>query len=149
MIAHIVAMDKNNCIGGNNELLWNVPLDMKYFKLMTTGKTVVMGRKTYESIGKPLPNRTNYVLSSKSIDGVNTIQNINQLDGDFIVIGGAQVYADTLDNAEILLVTHLDLEVNGDVFYPEIPSRFTKTSSTKLTCSVSGVECEFSIYEVV
>ena len=149
MIAHIVAMDKNNCIGGNNELLWNVPLDMKYFKLMTTGKTVVMGRKTYESIGKPLPNRTNYVLSSKSIDGVNTIQDINQLDGDFIVIGGAQVYADTLDNADILLVTHLDLEVNGDSFYPEIPSRFTKTSSTKLTCSVSGVECEFAIYEVV
>lgn len=126
-ITMIVAMDLNNAIGKDNKLLWHIPSDLKHFKKTTTGKTVVMGRKTFDSIGKPLSNRTNIVLTreiQKDIKGcyqATDLSDILTLEGDIFVIGGQQIYELFLPFADQLLITHVHDENNeADVFFPEI-----------------------------
>jgi dihydrofolate reductase len=126
-ISMIVAMGQNNEIGRDNQLLWNIPSDLKHFKRTTIGKTVVMGRKTYESIGKSLPNRENIVLSRKlnpNIKGCFQISNINDVFGyneDIFVIGGQQVYELFLPYIEQLYITHVDEEFeDADTYFPSI-----------------------------
>lgn len=106
----IVAHGMNYEIGANNKLLWNLPSDLKYFKEKTLGKVVVMGKSTFQSIGKALPDRTNIVLSasSKSIKGCKVCKSVDEVlskYSDFVVIGGSQIYKEMLPHVEVLYVT--------------------------------------------
>ena len=135
VISHLVAMAKNRVIGVNNDLPWNLPDDLNHFKKYTLNRPIVMGRKTFESIGKPLPQRTNIVISRSllEIDGVNVFSEVedgiafanqynekNQLEDEVIIIGGAQIFNETLPIMNRLVLTQVDCEIAGDVFYPEI-----------------------------
>ncbi len=131
MISLIAAIGKNNELGKNNALLFNMPADMKYFKDTTRLHTVVMGRKTFESIGKPLPNRRNIVITrnvSYKPAGVEVVHSLagaldilpNQNEEIFI-IGGAELYKETVPIADKLYITHVDaIDKDADVFFPEI-----------------------------
>lgn len=127
MISLIVAMDYNGLIGKGNGLPWHIPADMKHFKKITTGKTVVMGEKTYESIGKALPNRENVVacLSGLSYDGATTItdlktylQSISE-EKEVIVIGGATIYKLAEPFVDRLYITQIAAKYVGDVYFPK------------------------------
>jgi dihydrofolate reductase len=132
-IAMIVAMAENQVIGRNNQLPWHLPNDLKYFKATTLGKPVVMGRKTFESIGKPLPRRSNIVVTSNaaySAEGVMVAHGVEQAidmatnialnDGvsEIMVIGGAQLYAELLPKADRLYLTLVHAKVDGDAYFP-------------------------------
>lgn len=131
MINIIAAISKNNVLGGNNTLLWHLPSDLKRFKKLTTGSTVIMGRKTFESIGKPLPNRKNIVVSRTklSIDGVDVVDNISDaLTDDCFIIGGGQIYEKTIDIADKIYLTVIDSDFKGDTFFPVIGDDWKITS---------------------
>ena len=126
MLTILAACSKNNVIGINNELPWHLPEDLKRFKSITTGKNVLMGRKTYQSIGRPLPNRTNIVLTRDENfkpDGVLTYNNINDIKSkfdDIIVIGGEEIYKQLLNDSDVIELTLIEKEFDGDAFFPEI-----------------------------
>ena len=134
IISHVVAFSNNNVIGVDNNLPWNLKTDLSHFKEYTTNKVIVMGRKTYESIGKPLPNRLNYVVSQtiNHIEGAFVFDSIesaiknardyckeNGLD-EVVIIGGGFLFRDTLPITNRLVLTKVNCEIEGDVFYPEI-----------------------------
>lgn len=131
----IVAMANNRAIGNNNELLWHLPEDLKHFKRTTMGKPIIMGRKTFESIGRALPGRLNIVITRQQdwqADGVKVVNSIEEalrlaeaqsfIDGidEVMVIGGAQIYQAALPEADRLYVTYVDATIEGDAFFPEI-----------------------------
>ena len=123
MINLIAAVGKNFELGLGNKLIWNIPEDLQYFKELTTGKTVVMGRKTYESIGKALPNRENIVLSTKKIlmDNVIVINNykdILNIKKDIFIIGGESIYKLFLSYADNIYLTEIDDEKDADSYFP-------------------------------
>jgi dihydrofolate reductase len=129
IITLIVAMDRNRAIGINNTLPWHLPADLAHFKSVTMGKPIMMGRKTYDSIGRPLPGRTNIVISRDpelEIDGcvvVNSIAAGVKAAGDvpeLIIMGGASFYEQMIDKADQLEITYVDVEIEGDAFFPEI-----------------------------
>lgn len=130
MLSIIVAISRNNVIGINNELPWKLSGDLKYFQKITTGKSVLMGRKTFESIynrlGKALPNRQNYVLSKTetSFPGAESVKDLNQFVSDhkneeIFVIGGSSIYEQTMNLSDRLYVTEVDCAINGDAFFPK------------------------------
>lgn len=125
----IVAIDEKNGIGKNNLLPWHLPADLKHFKTITTGHPIIMGRKTFDSIGKALPNRRNIVISRQSgliIAGAevsNTLNNAIELcegEKDIFVIGGAQIFEQALPVADVLYLTIIHEDFDADVFFPEI-----------------------------
>jgi len=133
-LALIWAMSRNRTIGRNNALPWHLPEDLKYFKQVTMGKPIIMGRKTWESIGRPLPGRSNIVISrdpSYRAEGVKIVhslveaialaESIALIDGvdEAVVIGGAQIYALALPLAQRLYMTQVHAEVEGDAFFPQ------------------------------
>jgi len=128
IVSHLVAVSKNNVIGKDNDLPWKLKRDLLHFKEYTTNKTILMGRKTFESIGKPLPNRTNFVISKtiKSIDGASVFTNMQDAvdsvpEGEeVVIIGGGYIFRESLGYFNKLVLTEVDCEINGDVFYPEI-----------------------------
>ena len=123
MIRLIVAYDRNRGIGKDNQLVWKQSADLKRFKDITSGKTVVMGRKTFDSIGKPLPNRNNIVLTRTKfeIPGVNVITDIEQItDKEYFVIGGSEIYNLFLNRADEIYVTIIDCEIDADCWFPKI-----------------------------
>ena len=127
MISIIVAFDKNLAIGKDNKLCWRQSADLKRFKQLTTGKTVVMGRKTYESIGKPLPNRNNIVLTRSNIEienckVVNSIDDVLKIKDDVFIIGGGEIYKQFLHLSNKLYVTKIDAEIEADAYFPEFDS---------------------------
>lgn len=135
----ITAVSQNNIIGGQNTLLWNLPADMKHFKDMTTGHTIVMGRKTFESIGRPLPNRRNIVVTKNvdykaegaeiyhSID--KALENLKNLDEEIFIIGGGEIYRQTFNIADKLYVTKIDQDFEGDTSFPDIDESMWKKIS--------------------
>ena len=134
MIIHVVAIGSNREIGKDNALLWRLPDDLKQFKAVTTGQTVVMGRKTFESIGRPLPNRRNIVVTSDrtfSADGVDVWHDLESLDTetteDFYIIGGATLYEQTMPATERFYVTEVDGRFEADTFYPALPKGLVVT----------------------
>lgn len=138
MATIIVAMGKNNEIGKDNELLWHLPKDLKHFKNLTSGHPIIMGRKTYESIGKPLPNRTNIVISRKKDwfeEGILIVGSIKEaikfakkIDPDFYIIGGGTIYEQTMEKADKLEVTIVDATLDADTYFPKInPKIWAKT----------------------
>ena len=130
MITLIVAMGKNREIGKENQLLWHLPKDLKHFKDLTSGHPIIMGRKTYESIGKPLPNRTNIVISRRNDwfeEGILIVGSIKEavkfakkIDEEVFVIGGGNIYEQTIDLADKLEVTLVDAVLDADTFFPKI-----------------------------
>ncbi|HHO59281.1 MAG TPA: type 3 dihydrofolate reductase [Thiotrichales bacterium] len=125
----IVAMDRNRLIGCNNQLPWHLPADLAHFKKTTMGKPILMGRKTYDSIGRPLPGRLNIVLSrskERKIEGVEVVTGIEEakalLDDsqELMVIGGSTVYAMLLDEADRIYLTEVDGEFEGDAWFPAL-----------------------------
>ncbi|KQL45706.1 dihydrofolate reductase [Brevibacillus choshinensis] len=124
MISLIVAYARNQVIGKDGVMPWHLPADLKHVKELTTGKTIVMGRKTFESLGRPLPNRRNVVLTRNhefqpdGVDVVHTKQEVMAL-GDVIIFGGSEIYKQFLDVVDRLYITEIDLEADGDTFFPE------------------------------
>jgi dihydrofolate reductase len=122
----IAAVARNGVIGSDGDIPWRVPGEQAFFKATTLGHTLVMGRATYESIGRPLPGRTTIVLTRDPewrADGVTTASSIEdaleRADGDVYVAGGATVYAAALPHADEQLISEIDLEPEGDTFYPD------------------------------
>jgi dihydrofolate reductase len=127
----IAAMSLNRVIGAGNKIPWHLPEDFRWFKQLTTGNVIVMGRKTFESIGKPLPNRETIVLSRSqfSFPGVRTISDPGEIDlaaesREVFICGGAQVYAQALPRCSDLYLTLVKREVDGDAFFPAFEERF-------------------------
>ena len=127
IISLIAAMGKNRVIGHDNSIPWKLPADMKRFKDLTTGKPVIMGRKTFESIGRPLPNRTNIIITSDKnykADGCIVVHSVDEAlkvaKGDEImIIGGAQIYKQFLPIANRMYLTFIDKNFEGDAYFPE------------------------------
>ena len=124
-------MSLNRVIGRGNQIPWHLPEDFKWFKKMTTGNVVVMGRKTFEYIGKPLPNRETIVVSRSGFShpGVRTVSSLNEIDlasetRDVFIAGGGQIYAQALDRCSDLYLTLVNKEVDGDAFFPAFEDRF-------------------------
>jgi len=121
-------MDQNRLIGAENGLPWHLPADFKHFKEVTLGKPVLMGRKTFESIGRPLPGRKNIVISRSGFraDGVESADSIDaglELVADaeeVMIIGGANIYEQTISRAGKMYLTHVDASCEGDAWFPEI-----------------------------
>jgi dihydrofolate reductase len=127
-IAMIAAMANNRVIGKDNQMPWHLPADLKHFKKVTLGKPVIMGRKTYQSIGKALPGRRNIVISRQSdaltadADWVQSIEQalaLVQHEAEVMIIGGAEIYRQVLPLADTLYITDIDLNVEGDAFFPD------------------------------
>ncbi|MCW8934634.1 MAG: type 3 dihydrofolate reductase [Gammaproteobacteria bacterium] len=127
IISLIAALDKNRLIGTDNGMPWHLPADFKHFKEITMGKPVIMGRKTFESIGRPLPGRQNIVISRKGFvaDGVTSADSIDSAlqlvsnEKEVMIIGGAKIYQQMIDKADRLYLTHVDAECNGDAWFPD------------------------------
>ncbi len=154
-IAMIVAMDRHRAIGKGNALPWRLPADLKRFKQLTLGQTVLMGRKTFDSIGKPLPNRRNVVLTrdrSWRDVGVEVIHDCDAAAlgklaaaGTLWVIGGADLYRLAMPIASRLEVTEIDVLVDqADAWFPEIPSDFVATD--REVGSDAGLQFAFVSY---
>lgn len=136
-LSHIVACSLNRAIGKDGKIPWHLPADLKAFKARTQQHTIIMGRKTYESIGKPLPKRRNIVVSRTMTPppGVE-LQIVSSIDGalslclpdeESFIIGGAEIYAQTLDKVDKIYLTSVNLIADGDAFYPEVPAGFSAT----------------------
>ncbi|TCP95016.1 dihydrofolate reductase [Cricetibacter osteomyelitidis] len=128
ILSLIVATTKNNVIGKNNQMPWHLPADLAWFRQNTTGKPVIMGRKTFESIGKPLPKRTNIVLSRNKFQHENVLwakdwQSAVDFVKDFeeiMLIGGGELFKQMLPQAGKLYLTQIQTELDGDTFFPEL-----------------------------
>lgn len=126
MISIIVAVAENGVIGDRNALLWHISEDLKHFKALTTGHAVVMGRKTYESLGRPLPNRTNVVITRQQIDipGCTVVHSLEEAlalfsaDEEVFVIGGAQIYTEALPLVRRFYLTRVLRAYEGDTRFP-------------------------------
>lgn len=138
MITIVVAMGLGNEIGADNQLLWHLPKDLKHFKELTSEHPIIMGRKTYESIGKPLPNRTNIVVSRKKDwfeEGILIVGSVKEaikfakkIDEQIFIIGGGNIYEQTLDLTDKLEVTLVKAKLEADTFFPKIsPKIWNKT----------------------
>jgi dihydrofolate reductase len=132
MISLIAAMSKNRVIGKNNRLPWNVPEDLKRFRALTANHVIIMGRKTFESIGRPLPGRDNRVITRQkdfSAEGVKTYGSLDAAlrepvpaglkDDEVFVIGGGEIYSQALPFADRIHLTVIDQEFDGDAFFPD------------------------------
>lgn len=133
-LALIAAVAENGCIGIDNKLPWYLPEDLKYFKAVTSGKAIIMGRTTFDSLGRPLPNRCNIVITRNTEfsapEGVRIVHSLaealalaeavaySQGDEEIVVIGGAQIYAQALAAADRLYLTEVKKDVAGDAFFP-------------------------------
>lgn len=125
MINIIVAASLNNVIGKDNSLIWRQSADLKRFKELTTGKTVVMGRKTYDSIGKPLPNRRNVVITRQNIEipgceVVHSLEEAIKLDDEIFILGGGEIYQKSIILAHKIFLTRIHAEVEGDTYFPQL-----------------------------
>jgi dihydrofolate reductase len=127
-ISLIAAMGKNRVIGKDNKLLWKLPKDMKRFRTLTSKKPIIMGRKTYESIGRPLPNRTNIIITrdkNYKVQGCVVVHTIDEsLDSakdsdEVMIIGGCQIYKEFLPKANKMYLTYVDGEFEADAYFPE------------------------------
>lgn len=137
MIAIVVAAAENNVIGKDNGLIWHLPADLRHFKQITMGHPILMGRKTYESIGKPLPGRTSVIITTQKdyeAEGCivthsvqEAVAQARQLDEDLYIIGGAHIYEQTLPVTDRIYMTRVHASFNGDVYFPELDEKDWET----------------------
>jgi dihydrofolate reductase len=135
----IAAMAENRVIGSGNELPWHVPEDFRWFKSKTIGKTLLMGRKTFQSLGKPLPKRRTIVLSRSgfSADGITVVASLDELvaqlnEPELWICGGAEIYRMTMDRWDELFLSVIDGEYEGDAFFPEFEDKMIGGESVHL-----------------
>lgn len=128
IVTAVVAMAQNRAIGKDNELLWHLPDDLKHFKNITRGHTVIMGRKTFDSVGKPLPNRRNIVITRQKgldISGAETVHSVEEAltlcpaDEEVFIVGGAEIYKLALPRTDRIYLTTVHQRYEGDAYFPE------------------------------
>ena len=164
IISHLVALSNNFVIGVNNDLPWKLKKDLQHFSAYTQNKAIVMGRKTFESIGRPLPNRKNIVISSslESQEGLEVVPNLNQAievasqwnkdklaSEEIVLIGGGYVFEESKNIVNKLVLTRVECEINGDVFYPQIDLSDWKEISQESFKRDSENEYDFRIETLV
>ena len=159
MSAHltiVVAIDTNNGIGINNTLPWHLPEDLAHFKRTTSGHPIIMGRKTFDSIGRPLPNRRNIVITRNTewqhagVEVVTSIAAAKELVGDqqAFIIGGGQIFADTLADSDRLIVTRIDKAFDCDAFFPAIDlAKWQETAREEHHSEANGFDYAYITYE--
>jgi dihydrofolate reductase len=160
-ITLIAAIGKNNELGSNNKLLWHIPEDFQWFKAKTMGKTMIMGRNTMDSLGKPLKNRENWVLTrdldrvKEGFQGFTTWEAVFDKAAEIqlhelMVIGGAEIYRHAIDFADELIITHVNTEFpEADVFFPNIDLEFWMVSEEILQTQIEDTDlrCRFVTYK--
>ncbi len=134
-LALIAAVAKNNVIGINNKMPWHLPDDLRYFKAVTMGKAIIMGRKTFDSLGRALPGRVNIVLThnkhwhpegvrvAHTLDDALALAKALDVGDEVMVIGGEQIYRQAIDRADRLYLTQVDQSFDGDAFFPDITAQ--------------------------
>lgn len=151
----IVAVAHNHVIGVKNTLPWHLPEDLKRFRALTTGHHIIMGRKTYESLGRLLPGRTTVIVTRNKhyqLEGALVAHSLEAAikmckdDNEPFVIGGAELYKDGLQLANKLYVTEVELEVAGDAYFPEIESKKWKETSREVHTSAQGLNFSYITY---
>jgi dihydrofolate reductase len=154
----VVAYARNRVIGRDNALPWKLPGDLAHFKRTTLGHPIVMGRKTWESLGRPLPGRTNVVITRNAdyvAEGAVVVPDIDaalRAAGDtdeVFIIGGAQVFGAVLDHADRVIATEIKAEVEGDSWFPYLPSFRWREISREPQAEENGYAYDFVIYERV
>lgn len=154
MISLIVAHDVNRVIGLNNEMPWHLPGDLAYFKKMTMGKPIIMGRNTFESIGRPLPGRRNIVITRNkaySAEGIEVVHSLEealtlvQAEPEIMIIGGQQIFTEALPMADRLYITKIDHSFEGDTFFPAYEGWAEKTTTEDH--KGDGFTFRYTIYE--
>ena len=157
-VSLIVAIANNHVIGVNNTLPWHLPEDLKRFRALTMGHHIIMGRKTYESLGRLLPGRTTVIVTRNKDYGVEGALIANSLaeaitlcknDDEVFVIGGAELYKDALKLANKLYVTQIDLEVQGDAFFPAFDTTEWKETLREVHTSAQGLSFNYINLEKV
>jgi dihydrofolate reductase len=161
MLSIVVAISRNGVIGQDNQLPWHLPEDLKYFKQLTMGKPIVMGRKTYESIGRPLPGRTNIVITRNARWQAEGVTVVNSLEAaiktaeqacidsgasEAMVIGGSEIYRQALDRADRLYITEVNVEIEGDAYFPDI--NYAQWNQLERVCGddAASLEHSFLVY---
>lgn len=154
MISMIVAMSQNRVIGKSGKMPWNIPEDLQYFKALTTGHTIIMGRKTFESIGRPLPNRVNVVLTqdenykAKGCHIVHSIEEIMEKyyneEEELFIIGGSTLYSAFMPYATRIYITLIEAVVEGDTYFPSLPIGSEDKDGFVCTKEIAAKQaCEF------
>ena len=164
IISHLVALSNNFVIGVNNDLPWKLKKDLQHFSAYTQNKAIVMGRKTFESIGRPLPNRKTIVISSslESQESLEVVPNLNQAievanqwnkdnsaEEEIVLIGGGYVFEESKNIVNKLVLTRVECEIDGDVFYPQIDLSDWKEISRESYKSDSENEYDFRIETLI
>lgn len=161
-VVHVVAMDNQRCIGKDNDLPWHISADLKHFKEITQGGVIILGRKNFDSIGRPLPKRVNWVITRNlewNFEGIKVAHSIEEAlekaipdvqasekPNTIFIIGGGEIFKQTISFTDRLELTHVNLNVEGDIFYPEIPEKFSKIASEKHIDDKTGIAFEFATY---
>ncbi|AJQ97716.1 dihydrofolate reductase [Gynuella sunshinyii] len=158
-LALVWAMARNRVIGKDNQLPWRLPNDMKRFRQLTTGKCVIMGRKTYDSLGKPLPDRENIVITRQqhlSLPGVHVAGSLEEAielaeslsearqQDEIMVMGGAEIYARALPMADRLYITQVHADIEGDTCFPEFDMQSWQLQSTEEFCADADHSYDYS-----
>jgi len=157
MLSIIVATAKNRAIGKNNQLLWHMPADLKFFRKTTSGHTVIMGRKTFESVGQPLPKRRNIVITRQQDLSIHGADVVNGLDAAIalafehsetaFVIGGEQIYAQAIEKSQQVMATEIHQFVDGDAFFPDLDEKLWRETSRDPQPEENGMNYDYVVYE--
>ncbi|MBA6296885.1 type 3 dihydrofolate reductase [Colwellia sp. MB02u-9] len=160
ILSMIVAHANNRVIGKNNDMPWHLPADLAYFKKTTLGKPIIMGRKTYQSIGRPLPGRKNIVISRDNNFQAEGVEVVNSVDAalalvvdsaEVMVIGGGAIYQHCLAAAQRLYITHINADIDGDTHFPEYDLTVWQKVASDIRPSdeKNPYQLDFSVYEKV
>lgn len=157
MISLLVAHDSNRVIGVNNKMPWHIPEELGYFKKVTMGKAIVMGRKTFESIGKVLPGRLNIIVTRNEdyqVEGAevfhsleDALQRGKQFSEEVVIIGGAEIFNISMSLADRLYITIIRNEYNGDTFFPKYDDEWKIISESDDHHSADGTPYSYLVYE--
>ncbi|MFT5636774.1 MAG: dihydrofolate reductase [Cognaticolwellia sp.] len=160
ILSMIVAHANDRVIGKNNDMPWHLPADLAYFKKTTLGKPIIMGRKTFQSIGRPLPGRKNIVISRDDTYQVEGVEVVNSVAAalalvieseEVMVIGGGAIYQHCLAAAQRLYITHIDADIDGDTYFPEYDLAVwgKVASDIRPSDEKNQYQLDFSVYEKV
>lgn len=158
ILSMIVAHAADRVIGKDNDMPWHLPADLAYFKKTTLGKPIIMGRKTYESIGRPLPGRKNIVISRDGEYRAEGVEVVSSVDAalslvddveEVMVIGGGAIYQHCLPSADKLYITHIDACIDGDTFFPEYDLNIWEkvTSEGRAADEENQYQLDFAVYQ--
>lgn len=135
IVSIVVAVSENHAIGKDNKLLWRLPRDLKHFKDITTGHTIIMGRKTYDSVGRPLPNRRNIIITRQpiTIEGCEVVNSLDAAlalcrdEAEIFIVGGAEIYRQAMHLTNRIYLTLIHKNFEGDTYFPDIKANTWKT----------------------